>query len=164
MRAYQPIDPLFARYLAGFFDGEGCIGVYTKLRKPHGSRLSYLSLSIANTNPEVLQRIQSECGGSVNLNGLTQERLKVNGRPRRTLFRWSASSVLASHILRHMLPFLIVKREEALLALDFADIVHTQQRRKHPGHLGKPRLTDEQLAQRLEIAERIKALKRRHDR
>ena len=43
----------------------------------------------------------------------------VNKAPRRDTFRWTLTSLKAQAFLEDLLPYLIIKREHALIAIDF---------------------------------------------
>ena len=94
-------------YMAGFFDGEGCVTI----SRPHSRSNYQLEVNIGNTNREVLEWIQRNYGG----------RLHALRKP--TYYKpysvWQVSGEEAIHFLQLVLPFLKVKREEAELAIRF---------------------------------------------
>jgi len=105
-------------YLAGFLDGEGCIGVYSRIKQNRGSRQytpskSYRPrVSIVNTNKEVLEWIKKEFGGYLSM------KTKVAGHK----IGYSLNIVDYKKIERmiiNCLPNLKVKKEVALLVLKF---------------------------------------------
>lgn len=152
-----------AIYFAGFFDGEGCVGIYLRPIKHSGrgavSPQYFLSISIANTNFEVLSHIRETCGGVI---GNPQiHRPKKDGNPRKHLWRWSAQSRESFHILSAVFPFLIVKREQAAVALEYQTTILEYANRPHPGRLGQNRLEPEEIKRRREFALHMKALKSR---
>jgi hypothetical protein len=100
------IDPLDA-YLAGFFDGEGSISIIR--RKPHGH---VLHVDVGQIDRRPLELLRSRFGGSIQL-----QRRHSFGR--RDLWYWKTGSQNAVPFLEAMLPYLIVKREQAELALRF---------------------------------------------
>jgi hypothetical protein len=51
-------------YLAGFFDGEGCVYIL-RCRRPRGYNYYYLEVSISNSMPEPLYLAQSLFGGTI---------------------------------------------------------------------------------------------------
>lgn len=115
------------RYLAGLFDGEGCVAVSRIGR--HYPEFGYryqLRVTISNTYLPMLESLQREFGGAV----------------------WSAKAILPRHkkqhqwvvwnstecadILRGMLPYLRYKDREASYAIKvFEDIAATNHRRKN---------------------------------
>ncbi len=64
------------KYLAGLFDGEGCVTVSIVTRKSDtrggkkGSRIMNLSLRIANNDPRVLLWLENNFGGRVSQHGI----------------------------------------------------------------------------------------------
>ncbi|MEE8607836.1 MAG: hypothetical protein V3S55_09535 [Nitrospiraceae bacterium] len=103
-------------YLAGFLDGEGCICI-TFSDTAH--RHQKCVVMITQSNREILARIQSQEGGSLHqMKGKSRE-----GRP--PCWSWTLGERKVPAFLRRMLPYLIVKREEAKLALGFLDFKNT---------------------------------------
>jgi hypothetical protein len=110
----SPLDP---KYVAGLFDGEGCI-VIAK-RKPgarHRGRGAYYTLraTIAMTHEETVRRLHETFGG-------------YNGRMARApeghadIFQWQlATTPQAARFLRLIEPFSITKRQQIAVALSFA--------------------------------------------
>lgn len=95
-------------YFAGLFDGEGCISInkINKYKRPGFQ----LRISITNTNKEVLQNVLNIYGGKL------YERNRDNAR---TYYDWVAVSKQCIKILELWLPFLIIKKKQAEVALEF---------------------------------------------
>lgn len=95
-----------AAWLAGVFDGEGCIcWANRKFPKPT------LVLQIGNTCRPLLERVQQVTGSG----GITiGQRFKDK---RREYFKWQISSSKAKSVLQQIERFLVVKRQRADLAL-----------------------------------------------
>ncbi len=108
-------DELELAYLAGFFDGEGCIVIseYTNpvTSKRPGYQSMRLRIFVGNTNLDVLQLFVSRFGGSINCK-------RVYGN-RKQLWTWSAATREAASALSLMLPYLTVKSEQAEIAAEF---------------------------------------------
>ena len=96
-------------YIAGFFDGEGCIC----LAKPNKTSRSYhLSVSITQNNREILVEIQKLFGGGVYPH-------KVN------CYSWQATKKEeAYNFLSSILPYLYLKKKEAEIGLVFLKLNH----------------------------------------
>ena len=158
------ITPINACYLAGFFDGEGCVGIYERsvANSGQGAVNPYCSLTvcISNTNHEVLAHIQKTCGGIITNGSQDWYPPLKGGGLRKTLWRWSAQSREGAHLLKAMLPYLIVKREQALVALEYYAISSTRNSKPHPGRSGQPPLTEEELKERRRLIHKIRDLKR----
>ena len=100
-------------YFAGLFDGEGCVSI-NKTKGPKNkpySRFGFqLRISITNTNLEVLEKLQKVYGGKI------YKREKSNAR---SYYDWVAASNQAIDPLTKWTPFLIIKRDQANIALEF---------------------------------------------
>ena len=92
------------RYLAGLFDGEGCVHLTTK------DRLLVLVVSISNTNKELMDKLRTEIGGRV----YEQPRSSAAHRPG---YNWRVTGSKAVRFLKSMSGHLIVKREVTELAI-----------------------------------------------
>ena len=117
-------------YMAGFFDGEGCICIG---KSPHGISLI---CSITQCNEWILQLFKMRFGGTVRL------RQPYKAEKYRT-FSWNISGGKAGIFLGIIKPYLMLKRAEAELAIQF------QMSKGRIGH----HLTDNQKA--VEEAQRI---------
>ena len=92
-------------YIAGFFDGEGCIIA--------DKNAFTVRLIITNTQREVLDEIQKVLGGSVRSKSV----VGPNRQPAWELRYGKRSTV--KHILELLRPYLVVKSVEAWLALEY---------------------------------------------
>ncbi len=102
-----------AVYLAGFFDGEGSIGVYRQNGKtPTAPKRVRLCVNVGGTNEESIRRFQRRYGGYV------YARKRAAAHPRwHDAWSWVVWDAPARAVLVDLLPFLAVKREQALLAI-----------------------------------------------
>lgn len=88
-------------YLAGFFDGEGSIGIYLTNKKYH----SYTMVArIVQKNPLPLKQFPST--GKIYL--------RKDG-----VYMWQIYSEPAAEFLELILPFLLLKRDKAIQAIEF---------------------------------------------
>lgn len=99
--------PLSLEYIAGIFDGEGCVFIYRDSR--WGSYT--LSINIANTYYPMLVAIQEQLGG--NLKHLANSN---------DVWQLVWSSKKARDVLVLLFPYLVVKREQAAVAIEFQDL------------------------------------------
>jgi len=108
-------------YIAGFFDGEGTIGIITRKRPYNTANPNHqLFVSCTNTNEPVIHYLHSIFGGSIFHANDTRGK-------RRTCLRWALNSAKAMQFLSCLLPYLIVKRDEAIIAIKLqATYEHTQ--------------------------------------
>ena len=137
-----------AAYLAGFFDGEGCIGYYNANPDPEGTPYYHVSVNIVNTDPRPINWIRELLGFG------RAKAVNFADNKRRTAYQWQISKrsevktfldIVRSH--------LIVKAEQADILLALFEL--------EKGYIKKPgSVSAEVLKHRQEAAVRIKALKR----
>ena len=96
-------------YLAGFFDGEGSISILNK-----GPRKLGLHLQVSQTVKEPLDRFQERFGGSIHLTSRGQSPFS-----RKPIWAWHAGPRDGATALAALLPYLLVKREQAEVAIEF---------------------------------------------
>jgi len=100
----MPISP---DWLAGFFDGEGCVGITVAGKH----RRCIVRLTLVNTNHDLLRRVQSEYGGH-----LTFRHGKPTWKPAGCL-TWTNSA--AALFLSVVGPHIRLKTRQVNLALEF---------------------------------------------
>ena len=133
-------------YLAGVFDGEGCVTAQ-RLRGRNGN-VFLVRVVVGNGFLPVLKEFQRFAGGSIN------ERRAPAGMLRQ--FQWALSSRQAAAFLQRVLPHLVVKREVATLALRLQALI------THEYLAGGRRgLTQRQVERRERIVRRCHALNAR---
>jgi len=89
---------LSLEYIAGFFDGEGCVIIAQS-----GNRF-WLVVSLTQRKREILEMIQKQFGGYLDCVGISRLRF---------------SCEQAAQFLKAIQPFVIVKKKEIALALKF---------------------------------------------
>lgn len=102
-------DNAIIQYLAGFFDGEGCIQIVRTNEKKHPQY--DLRIMVANTHEGVLRRLVEAFGCGC----ISHRRQRAHWR---MCFFWVCSCRDAEHVLKLIAPYLIVKREQVRIALD----------------------------------------------
>lgn len=131
-------------YMAGIIDGEGHIGIYgsfsTKLSK-HKSH--YLRVSVGNNCEELLRMFQDRLGG-----GLSSE-TPLKGK---IIWRWHIAGDRAEKLLKDILPYLIVKKMQALLGIEFQKTRCNNRKRRNGNELTQEELTKREYY-RLQIKE-----------
>lgn len=107
--------------LAAYLDSEGHIRVVTKFQVTKGRRylLDYLSIDVANTDPRLAEWLRARFGGHVAVS-------RQNDSRWRSCHHWRIGSAQAADVLRGALPYFVLKREQAEIALAF----HATQRRR----------------------------------
>jgi len=112
MHKWKALMTISEEWLAGFFDGEGCINITVAGKH----RRCILRLYIVNTDMDVLSRIQSEYGGFLS------ERVHPNHpnwKPCGTL-TWTNQQ--ARELLERIGKHIILKRRQLDLALEFLSL------------------------------------------
>jgi hypothetical protein len=95
-------------YIAGIIDGEGCLQahLYPKL---------VLRLEVGNTHPGLGEWLREVTGGG-SVSAFDR------GHGARRIHLWRAYSGTAAPLLREVLPYLIIKREQAEMFLELAEM------------------------------------------
>ncbi len=112
-------------YTAGFFDGEGCVSIARYLQR--GRPYHTLAIIFTNTDFQVLTWLQQRWGGNI----FKPTQLNARRRPYGHL-RLSAGP--ARPLLQAMLPYLIVKKSQVEIALEFIE----SRSANHGGRQGDP--------------------------
>lgn len=99
------IDDKKLAYIAGFFDGEGCVTVNGAYLTPE--------VSACNTDLRPLEVIRNALGGKVYPRSKQIEACKV-------IYGWHVHGKNAAIALAALLPYLIVKKRRALLGVKLA--------------------------------------------
>lgn len=107
----MPDDPGQLGYIAGIIDGEGHIGIKTAFDKKKSKNVSHaVRVVIVNTNVRLMEWFTSRFGGSI---ACSKER-RADWKPR---YSWQLHGRRAEVFLDAILPFLVVKREQAEVVL-----------------------------------------------
>jgi hypothetical protein len=125
-------------WAAGFFDGEGTVGVW-QLRK-RGRVYYYLSVSVGQVDRRPLVALQGRYGGSLGLS------IRPTGH---AAWKWQLVTQAAALFLADIRPYLMVKQEQVDLALTF-------QTRRHAGRDGR---SGYELAEQQAVYEAMKEVK-----
>lgn len=139
------------RYVAGLFDGEGWITVVVK---KYPDRTSYqLVVGIAMVHRPLIEAIHRQLGGNIYIK-MPSPSQSANTRAGVT---WRLTSGPAAAFLEQVVPFLVAKREEAELAIEFQKHIRT-----HTNDFKyRPHLRPELYAYRDSVVARLRALKKR---
>ena len=100
-------EPLELAYFAGLFDGEGSVGIYdTKLIAQKGGQAQF-RVCICNNDPRPLDRVKTLFGGRV------RPRLRTYRGRLTNNWEWCIHGHNADRFLVAVLPYLIIKRDQA---------------------------------------------------
>lgn len=118
--------------LAAYIDGEGCIRIAgVKGATPRSRRVLYVEVTVSNTDARLTAWLKNTFGGSVHVNN----RRLGNEHKWAPATAWVVGSKHASILLENALPFFIIKREQADVALAFQQTIITNRRY---GRSGRP--------------------------
>lgn len=121
-------------YLAGLFDGEGYVSIREQTRRSSALRAERngfggchygLCVGISMCDEKVIKWIYDTFGGSKVIAGHTKGHERWN-----LAWHWRAYGENALAILRHLYPYLRVKKEKAALAFKFQQLKRQTFRRK----------------------------------
>lgn len=98
-------------YIAGFFDGEGCIGIYTAGTVWYQLRVQ-LTQNKTPCSLMILEQLQTRFGGAVSRQITATERIKLN---------WQVNNDPAAAFLRTILSFLVLKAEQARIGIEWQE-------------------------------------------
>lgn len=105
-------------WAAGFLDGDGFITIQNRTSK-HKDKVytsTYLRVGACQAIESPLKELQTLFGGSIKLKNSGPNPHGYNRKPQ---WIWTLSTKEAAECLKQLLPFLINKREVALLGLEF---------------------------------------------
>lgn len=97
-------------WLAGFFDGEGCVFI----DRPDRKHRQTLRVQVTNTIPSSLLGFESRWGGKL--------RTRSNGERRKPIWIWAAYAGDAQRCLIDLLPYLRVKAAQAEIGIRFQEL------------------------------------------
>ncbi len=131
-------------WAAGFIDGDGFITIQNRKSTVNGKVYSgqYLRLGCCQASEVPLKELQSLFGGTIRSKNCGPNREGYNRLPQ---FIWTLSTQQASESIAQMLPYLVHKKEVALLALQFQETMSKS----------KQQLSPELLTYRLDIQTKI---------
>lgn len=137
--------PLSAAYVAGFFDGEGCVVA----RKNTKKRTTWtVGAQIASTTPAVLTALQHQYGGRIRRGHYHHSRYKDS-------WVWFVYGAESDRFFAEILPYLLIKRQQVELATRIRSLTRPQGGEAHWW------TTDADYAMREEWAKQIRTLNRR---
>ena len=147
-------------YIAGIFDGEGWITI-SKWENAQRKRTEYapnyvrlqLIVGIANSHLPLMENIHAQLGGNLFQNDSAFRKNPKN----RICYHWRVSSGKAADFLKQILPHLIAKRDEAILAIELQQHIT-----ENIGVLKyHPERSQELYSFRQNLTDQIKLLKKR---
>ena len=138
-------DEQFYIWLAGFMDGEGCIYVS---RTKNSNRWGYqytLRVELTQANKQLLEDIIERVGFGSNIWNKALNAIK-NRKSKRNVYAIKWSSRQAHELLKKIYPYMVVKKAQASLGMEFQELVNE--------NYGKGvRLSDEYNHKQVELRE-----------
>lgn len=133
-------------YLAGFFDGEGCILIQSAKQSGYKNYRHKLTITITTTNNHITHHLKA-LGFYI-----------FNRKPYKTHWKQQWAAVLcdrrAKALLEMLLPYLKIKKKEAVLAIKFQ--IHKDNIGYHKGQRG---LTIKEIEYRERVKKQLQELK-----
>jgi len=129
-------------YWAGFFDGEGHIGIQVSKGKKYDGMSYSLRVGASNTIEQVIKELQELFGGSIYINYINR---------RKPVFQWKVNSWRAFNFLSVVYPLLKIKKERAYLGIQFQKVTGFR----------RGKLTQVEIAQRKLLGQKLKLLNKR---
>jgi|SRR5262252_9204436 len=145
-------------YWAGFFDGEGSVWLAVGQRPGCARPQVSLKVGVSNTHRGIIEDCARDfpppAGRAVaSFLGGAKDRIS-----RRQQYKWELSGLSAYRFLQALYPLLVIKREQAQVAMEFYEKPWRTQRDSRGG--GWKIRTAENVAVDMEYARRVKELKR----
>lgn len=101
------------QYIAGFFDGEGSIGIYYRQRNKDRFHLRTQLTNNENKDARRLMTyLANKFGGNLSEQNTLSGRIKYN---------WQLNSDKAAYFLRKIEPYLILKKAQAIIAINWQE-------------------------------------------
>jgi len=108
-------------YLAGIIDGEGSLMIKRTIRPDCVNPCYFTRVSVKNVNEEVLKLMQKTFGGSVRQDPKIYR--SVSGfAGRHRMWVYDTHDRAATRLVRSLVPYLIIKREQAHVLLKLAEL------------------------------------------
>jgi hypothetical protein len=137
-------------YVAGLFDGEGSIVIgYNKPDATRGRKVPsyWLQVGITNTDRPLIDWLHATFDGHISDNSHSPSR--KNQRP---CWVWRTMGTQARAFLQDISPYLRIKKDQALLAIEFQDHIDT------PGFAKRKDLTPEILEKREAYRQKLRQM------
>lgn len=129
-------------YIAGLFDGEGSVTITRRKQWNY----FFLTITITNTNKDVISKLQELLGGSVH------HKIYKNPKYKQGWY-WQANTKRAGLILEKLLPYLIIKRGKAEIAIQFQNHIRKGFKQGTDGRAVA--LSEDEIKERLEFKGRL---------
>ena len=140
--------------MAAYIDGEGSIVMPPRRGQGRTTVTVSLLLHVANTDIRLPQWCQRIFGGSYCVANKSEV---YRGRNVKDCYHWSTTATRAAWIIYNCLPFFVIKRDQAELAIALQESITKRNTEKQ-----RPRLLPEEVVQeRLELKRKLSQIKKR---
>jgi len=129
--ALKPLTEIEKAYLAGLVDGEGCLNISVRQSEAGHSPFISCRLFVAGTYAPLADWLLNHVGGHVNW--------VVRSKPRvgwKSEFIWKVGGLAALELAELLLPYLVVKRQQALIFKAWVEVGKQRNWRRVDLHLG----------------------------
>jgi hypothetical protein len=144
--------------MAGFVDGEGCLTIACQRRLNRPSPAYRAFVTVTNTNRSCLLRFCRWYAGDIYQ--VHEKRRDKLGKKWADAYCWYCPASVVKRFLEDLLPYLCVKRKQALVILEFIATKNGFARgRYRPGQRGgSAPLTAKEIAHRERLKRRVQCL------
>jgi len=107
------MERITLQYIAGFFDGEGSVGIYYRQKTKDRFHLrTQLSQNKDKNIQKMMDYLVDKFGGNLS------EQVTLSGRVK---YNWQLNSDTAVSFLRKIEPYLIIKKDQAIIATNWQE-------------------------------------------
>lgn len=152
---YIPKDYTVAQlaYLAGIMDGEGCFVIGAYAHNPQtGTPHFHTTMQVSSTDECLIDWLVGNFGGKKSF--YTAKQTPKNSR--RAVYRWTQWSDGVKHLCQVMMPYLIIKAEQAHVMIEMRNTFEKTRMRK--GDQGTQPIEKEVLDIRYALFNKMKSL------
>jgi hypothetical protein len=135
---------------AGFADGDGLFTILERVRTDRPSIQFFPAITFGLTDPVPLRLLSKEYGG-----GLYRKKGRAHWAPQ---WYWRCPQSSCERFLRDVLPYLRIKRSQALILLELLGRMHHPLKKRRIGRGGSAPLTKEELSVRKGLRDNIRTL------
>lgn len=145
VRKLERVSKIDWARLAAFIDGEGCITIASSPRRGRAARPQHETrFTINNTSPVLYDWLLSTFGGGVRV---------IHHKNVRPVYSWVLNELQVEQVIKRCLPYFIIKRRQAEIALAFRAL---KSRKRDTYH--NRRLTDAEWNARDKLQVKIRKL------
>jgi len=149
----KKVSKVDAAYIAGFFDGEGCVSISHRKKYRKNTPRTHLAIRMSQAFPNILYHIQKILGvgrvhKSKHIGTLNYKSVYKN-----TFSVYSIKNQL--EFLQTILPYSKTKKEEIVVAIKFIEFV-----KEHPHCTGNKPMSTDIHQKKIKFSENLRELKK----